>query len=405
MKPEIAIIADDLTGAGDSAVQFVRCGWETQLYVGGSKEAFSQPGIHADVVSINSNSRGLAAEAAAQAVASEIRTLKAYGVRYLFKKVDSTLRGPFLAEIDAARQHWHDNAVAVVCPAFPATGRTVEAGVLLVNGVPVTETSAGSDPVTPVTQSHIPSLLGCTLISPQQSDTAETLAEKIRQSGHTVVVDAVTNQDLKRLARAIVLLGEQALPVGAGGLAMAMAAAWAHRMDQEGIVLAVVTSQHSATRRQVRVLQERGGLVMLPTLEVLNNQAAFDDWKSQALDGCRQALQKGQQVVALVAPEGQYPGLSPEMVAWRLARFALDIVNTFNVKGIIGTGGDGAEQVMKALQATGIRLLDEVSGGVPLGTLIGGDYAGMPIVTKAGGFGADDILIQAAENLMERKFK
>ena len=405
MKPEIAIIADDLTGAGDSAVQFVRCGWETQLYVGGAQAAFSQPGIHADVVSINSNSRGLTPEAAAHAVASEIRTLKAYGVRYLFKKVDSTLRGPFLAEIEAVRQNWHDNAVAVVCPAFPATGRTVEAGVLRVNGVPVTETSAGSDPVTPVTQSHIPSLLGCTLISPQESDTAETLAEKIRQSGRMVVVDAVTNQDLKRLARAIVLLGEQALPVGAGGLAMAMAAAWAHRMDQEGIVLAVVTSQHSATRRQVRVLQEHGGLVMLPSLEALNSQAAFDDWKSQTLENCRQAMQAGQHVVALLAPEGQYPGLSPEMVAWRLARFALDMVNTFNVKGIIGTGGDGAEQVMKALQATGIRLIDEVSGGVPLGTLIGGDYAGMPIVTKAGGFGADDILIQAAENLMERKFK
>lgn len=405
MKPEIAIIADDLTGAGDSAVQFVRCGWETQLYVGGSKEAFSQPGIHADVVSINSNSRGLTPEAAAQAVASEIRTLKAYGVRHLFKKVDSTLRGPFLAEIEAARQHWHDNAVAVVCPAFPATGRTVEAGVLLVNGVPVTETSAGSDPVTPVTQSHIPSLLGCSLISPQESDTAETLAEKIRQGGHTVVVDAVTNQDLKRLARAIVLLGEQALPVGAGGLAMAMAAAWAHRMDQEGIVLAVVTSQHSATRRQVRVLQESGGLVMLPSLEVLNDQVLFNDWKSQALEKCRQVMRTGQHVVALLAPEGQYPGLSPEMVAWRLAQFALEIVNTFNVKGIIGTGGDGAEQVMKALQATGIRLIDEVSGGVPLGTLIGGDYAGMPIVTKAGGFGTEDILIQAAENLMERKFK
>lgn len=151
MKPEIAIIADDLTGAGDSAVQFVRCGWETQLYVGGSKEAFSQTGIQADVVSINSNSRALSAKAAANAVASEIRTLKEHGVRHLFKKVDSTLRGPFAAEIDAARQYWHKNAVAVVCPAFPATGRTVEAGVLLVNGVPVTETSAGSDPVTPVT--------------------------------------------------------------------------------------------------------------------------------------------------------------------------------------------------------------------------------------------------------------
>lgn len=243
------------------------------------------------------------------------------------------------------------------------------------------------------------------MLSPQENESAETLAEKIRQAGHTVVVDASTNQDLKRLARAIVILGEQALPVGAGGLAMAMAAAWAQRMDNEGIVLAVVTSQHSATRRQVRVLQESGALVMSPSLQALSNQAVFNEWKNQALESCRQALLAGQHVVALLAPEGQQPGLSPEVVAWQLAQFALDIVKTMNVRGIIGTGGDGAEQVMKSLQATGIRLIDEVSGGVPLGTLIGGDYAGMPIVTKAGGFGSEDILIQAAENLMERKFK
>src|SRR5690606_22481614 len=119
---------------------------------------------------------------------------------HVFKKVDSTLRGAFAAEIEAARQQWHENAIAVVCPAYPATGRTLENGVLLVNGIPVTDTSAGTDPVTPVTESSVPVMLEGTLVSPTLDDTPATLAQKIGNGGAIVVVDARTDADLKRLA-------------------------------------------------------------------------------------------------------------------------------------------------------------------------------------------------------------
>ena len=404
MKPQIAIIADDLTGAGDSAVQFVRCGWETQLYVGGSEDAFALGDMQAEVVSVNSNSRAMSPQAAAEAVAREIQTFRKHNVRHVFKKVDSTLRGAFAAEIEAARSQWHENAIAVVCPAYPDTGRTVEQGVLLVNGVPVTETSAGTDPVTPVTESSVPALLDCKLISPQENDTPASLAEKIGESGSIVVVDAISDADLKRLAQAIVLLGERALPVGAGGLAMAMAAAWAGSHISGEIVLAVVTSQHSATRAQVDALQKQGATVLTPEPDALADDAGWQQWQRDQL--ARQTLvQDGNPVLVALAPVAQKPGLSSAVVARRLGQFALEVVRTGQVRGLIATGGDGAEQVMSALQATGIRLIDEVSGGVPLGTLIGGDYAGMPIVTKAGGFGAENVLIQAAETLRERKFK
>ncbi len=404
MKPQIAIIADDLTGAGDSAVQFVRCGWETQLYVGGSEEAFALGDMQAQVVSVNSNSRAMTAQAAAQAVEREMQTFRRHDVRHVFKKVDSTLRGAFAAEIEAARRQWHDNAIAVVCPAYPDTGRTLENGVLLVSGKPVTETSAGTDPVTPVTESCVPTILGCELISPTPGDTPATLARKISQAGPIVVVDASTDADLKRLAQAIVLVGERALPVGAGGLAMAMAAAWASNPDSGEIVLAVVTSQHSATRAQVVALQGQGATVLSPEPQVLGDDTQWQQWQEQALaQGI--GVDDGSRVLVLLAPSRQTPGLSAATVAQRLGQFALAIVRTGRVRGLIATGGDGAEQVMAALQATGIRLIDEVSGGVPLGTLIGGEYAGMPIVTKAGGFGSENVLIQAAETLTERKFK
>src|SRR5690606_17964501 len=130
------------------------------------------------------------------------------GVTRLYKKVDSTLRGAFKAEIEAARQAWGDDAIAVICPAFPATGRTVEQGVLRVDGRPVTETSAATDPVTPVTESHIPTLLGCGHVSPRAGETPAGLAARIAVAGPVVVVDAATDADLERLARAVAELGE-----------------------------------------------------------------------------------------------------------------------------------------------------------------------------------------------------
>src|SRR5690606_23222066 len=130
----------------------------------------------------------------------------------------------------------------------------------------------------------------------------------------------------------------------------------------------------------------------------------WQQWQRDRLAG-QTLVQGSDPVLVILAPVAQQPGLSSAVVARRLGQFALEVVRTGQVRGLIATGGDGAEQVMSALQATGIRLIDEVSGGVPLGTLIGGEYAGMPIVTKAGGFGAEKVLIQAAETLTERKFK
>ncbi|MFU1933611.1 nucleotide-binding domain containing protein, partial [Bordetella avium] len=69
------------------------------------------------------------------------------------------------------------------------------------------------------------------------------------------------------------------------------------------------------------------------------------------------------------------------------------------------TGGDGARQVLAALGANGIALVDEVMGGVPLGTLIGGAAAGLPVVTKAGGFGSEDVLVRAVRAIRDRRFK
>jgi len=399
----IAVVADDLTGSGDTAVQFVRAGWPTQLSVGRASQALADPAAgRAEVIAVTTHSRPLPAPQAAAVVRDDVAALRAAGVRRLYKKVDSTLRGAFKAEIDAARQAWRDDAVAVVCPAFPATGRTVRDGILYVDGRPVTETSAATDPVTPVTESHIPTLLGAAQLGVIDAETPRALADRILAAGEVVVVDAQTPQDMDRLASAIALIGERALPVGSGGLAAPLARLWAGA-EARGAVIVVVTSQHSAARRQAAALQAAGAQAWSPTLAQLADPAAWQAWSAQMRQAAPAA--DAQATLLLLAPEGRQAGLDADTVAARLGELAGQLIRASEVAGVVATGGDGASAVLAALQAGGIALVDEVTGGVPLGTLTGGPAAGLPIVTKAGGFGADDVLIRAARAVRERRFQ
>ena len=391
MTPTIAIVADDLTGSGDTAVQFVRAGWSTHLSIGGAEEALSGPATAGvEVLAVTTNSRALPASEAARVIDQNVRQLRAAGVSRLYKKVDSTLRGAFKAEIDAARLAWGPDTVAVICPAFPATGRTVEQGVLRVNGKPVTE-------------SHIPTLLGCAHVAVQDGDTPEALAARIREAGHTVVVDAATDADLERLARAIGLLGEHALPVGAGGLAVPLARVWAGA-DQTAPVVVVVTSQHSAARAQAAALKASGADTWTPSLQQLADDAAWQAWTQPLLQAHAKAPADAGTVL-LLAPEGQLDGLDSEKVAERLGSLAAQLITASRAAGVVATGGDGARSVLVALAARGIALVDEVMGGVPLGTLTGGMAAGLPVVTKAGGFGTEDVLVRAVRAIRDRRFK
>ncbi|HLU78893.1 MAG TPA: four-carbon acid sugar kinase family protein [Burkholderiaceae bacterium] len=400
--PFIAIVADDLTGSGDTAVQFVRVGWQTQLSVGRAAQALADPcAAQAEVIAVTTHSRALDALEAARVVGEDVSALRAAGVKRLYKKVDSTLRGPFLAEINAARRAWREDAIAVVCPAFPATGRSLKNGVLYVDGRPVTETSAATDPVTPVTESHVPTLLGSAHVPQRADEAADELAARILAAGDIVVVDAETPEDMERLACAIAWLGERALPVGSGGLAAPLARIWA-RSEHQGAVVVVVTSQHSCAREQARGLVEKGARVWGPEPEQLAHPERWAAYMDQALTKAQGEPPQGTWL--LLAPEGAHPGLDSDAVATRLGELAARMVLECRAAGVVATGGDGASAVLDALGAGGIALVDEVTGGMPLGTLTGGPAAGLPVVTKAGGFGTPDVLTRAVTAVRERRF-
>ena len=360
----VLVLADDLTGASDTVVSFARSGWSALLSLaGGWRERPTQ-----DAVAVSLDTRR-----DPEAAAITARAAHDLAGDRLYLKIDSTVRGRVAEQVAGAlagRRRTRPGSFAVLCPAYPAMGRTVEDGHVLVDGVPVHLGPAGRDPVTPVPDSDLRRLVpGATPVP-----AGEPLAEGIRAAARdhdVVVVDARDQPDLERLARAIVEIGPDAVPVGSAGLASALAEVWRDHESSYAApstipagtrTLVVVSSLHEIARTQVAELRAR--------------------------------METGDLAVDLLVSPEDRAGRTAHQVARELGAEAARVLAEGDHGTLALVGGDGAAATLTALAATGIRVLDAPVEGVPVGVLVGGRHDGLVVATKAGGFGGPQTLNQ-----------
>jgi uncharacterized protein YgbK (DUF1537 family) len=418
-KLRFGLIADDLTGASDCGVQFSRKGAAVLVLVSmGRLPEIAGQGW--DVVALNTDSRNLEPEEAAAKVGKGVDYLARGGWPLRYKKIDSTLRGNLIPELEPILA---DAGVrACFAPAFPLSGRTVEHGVLKVGGVPVHETEVGHDALSPVRESRLLNLLGLSRVLRPASISLETVgagvdataAEMSRAfaKGHNVVVcDASRQEHLASAARALLCSHADAVVVGSAGMARELGQllfpgrpAPALPPAREGPVLVAAGSRNPVTREQVALLARQPGAV-LHTVQPEEVEGVWNPERQRNLaDAAAAALAAstagGATCLALAladtgASAAEQPAAFRErsrrlnallgaIIALTLARLPL--------RGLVLTGGDVAAAALDALQVQALRLGPEVLPGIPLSWLIGGEHPELRLVTKAGGFGAPDAL-------------
>ncbi len=418
----IAVIADDLTGANDTGVQFAKQGLATVVLLDARK--FSC-GAASDVIVIDTNSRALPAAEAYAKAAEAARLVRGGGIGTVYKKVDSTLRGNLGAELDAIMDEC-GLKLAVVAPAFPKTGRVTVGGLHLLNGVPIEASEIARDPHTPVKESSLPALLAAqtrrrvahiglkTMLAGEAAIAAE-LARLAEEGAEVIACDAWQDGQLKDLALAIAASGLAALWVGSAGLAEYLPAALGLSGGQRREPVVVVAgSVSNVTRSQVAKLSERPdtAYVMAAPAALLTadgRQAEIDRCYAAAAaavrDGKNVVIASGysEDIVAATRRQAAALGLDgPQTgaaIAAGLGEVGRALAESLPLGGLVLTGGDIAVAVCAALGAAGIRVLREVAPGVPVGELQGGRRPGLKVVTKAGAFGSDDILVKAVEVL------
>src|SRR3954468_24822947 len=216
----VGVGADDLTGAADGGVQLARAGYRTAVAFHGAPVPGN--GAALDAVVLDTDSRALAPEPARARVRDAMRAVATAPI--VLKKIDSTLRGHVGAEVAAALEA-SGRRVAVVAPAFPAEGRTTAGGVQLLDGEAVDRTRFARDPVSPVREAHVPTLLaadGLDDVRQVRAGDAAGLAEATAP-GRCVVADANAEADLEAVVRAVAD-PSGVLWVGSAGLARALGA-------------------------------------------------------------------------------------------------------------------------------------------------------------------------------------
>ena len=260
----LRIIADDLTGACDVAAEMLP--WPAGVVVHPAAGA-AAPGV---LNVRNTQSRTLPPAEAARRVGAALADLRSGWSGIVLKKIDTGLRGPIGAEIDAAMDVLGVTD-AFVLPAIPEVGRTTEQGCQLIGGVPVHRTAFARDPQNPIRDASVPAAVGATsrrhaavigLGAVRGRDDFDGAVDAARAGGATVFVcDAETDADLERAVRRLLSRPRPLLLVGSTGLARALRRVLGteHGGRPRGGptaatgsgVLVVAGSAHPATRAQV----------------------------------------------------------------------------------------------------------------------------------------------------------
>jgi uncharacterized protein YgbK (DUF1537 family) len=413
-RPRIGVVADDLTGAADTAVGFVRTGMSALVTWADQDTDGIAAGV--DVLAVDSGSRALGPQPAERTTRRLVEALRSTGVRTLYKKSDSLLRGHVGIEVKVALTAWERNAVAIVAPAFPGTGRTTVGGRVLVDGTPIDRppiaTSLAAAGLS-VTNLDLGDIRGAAL--------AGTLDAHRAAGQHAIVCDAETDDDLCAIAAAGSRMGSGVVWVGSGGLASALGATLAGAAPpvvrpaahlpggsavpaSSGPVLVVVGSTAGVARAQVAHLAAAG--VTHVTVPVTAVGSTHEPCDRQGVPGGSPVLAEVAEVMGclragrdVVVTLGAEPGRSGAGDDADLAASLGQLLRPCAplVGGLVATGGDTATGVLRAWGTTGLRLVGEVEPGVPLSYAIG--PRPIPVVTKAGAFGRPSTLAGARAKL------
>jgi uncharacterized protein YgbK (DUF1537 family) len=401
--PRVLVVADDLSGAADCAITWVPWGLDVVVALDAAAAGVDA----ADVLAVDTDSRRAAPAAAAAATGEAVRRHAGPACRVLYKKIDSTLRGNIGVEVAAAAGA---DRFALFAPAFPAAGRTMEGGGVLVAGTPLAATALwrlegggrDPDPVAMLAAAGL-STAAAPLALVRGGGLAAWLHDRAAEGFRAVACDAATEADLAAIAEAGAALDRPLLWVGSGGLARhlravtgAAAAAGppAARRPPGRPVLVAVGSVSAVSRRQLAAVAAQPGaghLEIAPDVLLAPEESPTRQSIARRLDVLLAEPAMSTVAVSIRAGAGDDPAIRGAALAAALGRMLAPRLACAG--GIVVTGGETARALLAAAGVAGLRLAGEVEPGVPLGIALGsGPACGLPVVTKAGAFGGDATL-------------
>lgn len=409
--PRVLVLGDDLTGSNATGALFARFGMRTVSVSAPLREA--PPEV--DALVVNLGTRHATPERAREVLRAVLDAVPA--ARLLVKRVDTTLRGNVGAEADEVLGARPAGTRALVVPAFPDAGRVTVGGLHLVDGVPLAETAAAADPLTPVSSSRVATVLreGCPrpirelaldVVESGTEAVAAALSRSTGTAGELIVCDATKNAHLATIAEAAARVstqdGSEWVSVDSGPFGVYLADALGTQRAaaaRQPPVLAVVGSVTDLTRDQVLETEQ---VLRARYVDVLPDRLEPGPIAEQLGD----LVRAGHRIVGLrtcdprerVRPDR---GLA-ETIPALLTEVTLHVLRRHRIGGLYATGGDIAAALTAGLGARGFEIDTEVLPLAVAGHLLGGEFHGLPFATKGGLIGDRTAAVACLEHLTAR---
>jgi 3-dehydrotetronate 4-kinase len=412
MKLSLGCIADDYTGASDLANTLTRAGLRTVQTIGVPADDFPLPDVDAVVVSLKS--RSIEASLAVTRSRASEKWLRGRGADHVLFKIcstfDSTDAGNIGPVMDALRADSGD-AIVLVTPAFPETGRTIYKGNLFVGSVPLNESPLKDHPLNPMHDSNLVRVLArqsrtkiglveLATLTQGPGAVRKKLAELTGQGVGAVIVDAVFDSDLETIG-AVAL--DHGLSVGASGIGLGLARALVKSgraasnasdaisdLPVGGPAACLAGSCSQATLQQVASAER-----VMPVLHLDPEQViAGKDEARRALAWARDRLKDGpvliassstpEEVAALQSRHGR--DAAGHAIEQAMADIADGLVQA-GVRRLVVAGGETSGAVVDRLGIPGFLVGAEIAAGVPVLRAVGAKAGDMLLALKSGNFG------------------
>ena len=420
MTLALGCIADDYTGASDLANTLTRCGLRTVQTIGVPAADLALPEVDAVVVSLKS--RSIEAGLAVSRSRAAEQWLRKRGARHVLFKIcstfDSTDAGNIGPVMDALRADAGD-AIALVTPAFPETGRTVYQGNLFVGAVPLNESPLKDHPLNPMHDSNLVRVLArqsrtriglvdLADIARGPEAVRARLAQLSSKGFGAVIADAVFERDLETIGQVAL---DHRMSVGASGIGLGLARALVASGDVSshatnpisdapvgGPTACLAGSCSQATLQQIARAEQA-----MPVLHLDPDQVVAGRGESRrALAWARERLQEGPILIASSSTPEEVAALqlrhgrdaAGHAIEQAMADIAEGLVQS-GVRRLVVAGGETSGAVVDRLAIPGFLVGAEIAAGVPVLRAVGATQGDMLLALKSGNFGGPEFFSDA----------
>lgn len=442
---KIGIVADDVTGATTVGVLLARSDVRTGIFFDEILAQNYDFKDDLDSIVISSNSRSLPEVEAYDKVKKSTKLLKKMGAEYFSKRIDTTLRGNIGTEIKAMLDVIGNDYLVAIVPAMPASRRILVGGFSIIDNIPLVETDVANDVKTPVTENDIPklisgqigeraSLIDLSTVLKGEDEISKKIHQEIENNNRILIFDAVTNEHIDAIAKALVKTNINILSVDPGPLTNMLAFNRGLAVDEhsnvpdikessnnKNTVIACVGSVTSVTKAQIEHLLEdqRNKVISLDPYKLIerDSKLALNEIK-RALDlaiGYLEEETKPRAIVLETALSGKKidlekedkkrgyeKGKCSERINISLGLLVSEIYQNRPedcvISGIYCTGGDTMLNVCRQMGVSMIEVKDYIIPQVDLSFQVGVN-GGLPMVGKGGLTGDIDIVNKIIDRL------